>query len=401
MKNRTIRNLAIVLMVPVALAAGCSRTGDKNAPAAAGGGPGGAGRPGQADRVPRVDTATAEIKPLKLVKQYIGEIKPYYSIDVRSTASGWLTSVNVDIGDRVNRNAVLCTIENEDVRAQISQAEANVSIVKASVARAEAELEKVSLETVRVDSLFEKGYVSKREQEQARSAEKQARASLDAAKGQLDQALAQLKNIQVKLRDTTVRAPFSGIVAERYLDPGAYVSPANSVLRLVDDSKVKAVVNVVEEDFPGFREGAAAEITADSYPGETFSGKIVRIAPSIDNVSRTAVVEILLANPEGKLRGGMTARAGMVMADNAAALVIPENALRRDVETGLVFALLVADGKAVRREVRPGIKTPGAVEIIEGLNPGDVVITGDTRVSDGMKVEVAGGGQGGKGGFKR
>ncbi|MFH1539213.1 MAG: efflux RND transporter periplasmic adaptor subunit [bacterium] len=386
-----LKNISVVLMLLIlftAMNAGCSKRGEEGAggegtPPA---GPGGAMR-GE-ERLPRVETAEAGIGPIVLEKQYVGEIKPLYSVDLRSTASGWLTSINVDTGDRIGKNGIVCVIEHDDVAAQAEQAEANISVSKASVARAEAELERVLIESRRAEILYEKGYVSKWELEQAQTADKQARAALDSAKGQLAQSEAQLKNVMVKLRDSTMKAPFSGVVAERYVDPGAYVSPANPIIRLVDDSKVKAVVNVVEEDFPHFREGAAAAILADSYPGEKFEGQIVRIAPALDSISRTAMVEILLPNPDGRLRGGMTARVSLVAAENPSALKIPESALRKNVETGDSFVFVVSGGVASMRDVKIGILAAGEVEIVEGLEPGDAVITGDVRISEGMKVEL-------------
>ncbi|HOO57245.1 MAG TPA: efflux RND transporter periplasmic adaptor subunit [bacterium] len=383
-KLKNISAGMIFMMLFFALLAGCS----SREQGSEGQAPGGTGNQMQSgERRINVEAAETTTGPIVLEKQYIGEIESFFSVDLQSTTSGWITSIKVDTGDRADKNAVICVIKHDDLEAQVEQAEANISVSRASVTKTEAELERIQVDMKRTESLYEKGYISKRELEQAQTAQKQALAELDSAKGQLSQSEAQLKNIKLKLRDTTIKAPFSGFVAERYVDPGAYVSSSNPIVKLVDDSKVKAIVNVVEEDFPIFHEGDQAVIMTDSYPGEKFTGEIVRIAPELDKVSRTAMVEILLQNPNRKLRGGMTARVNLVSAKNPSALKIPDTALRKNVETGENFVFIISEDTASLKIVKTGIIAAGEVEIVEGLEPGEAVITSDTRLSDGMKVE--------------
>ena len=137
--------------------------------------------------------------------------------------------------------------------------------------------------------------------------------------------------------------------------------------------------------------GAAADVLLDTYPGEPFHGEIIRVAPSIDSVSRTAMVEILIANDARKLKSGMTVRAHMVLAEKAETLVIPDGALRKNVETGETYVFVVENGKAAQRIVTPGIETPAEVEILSGLKVGAAVVLGDVRLSEGMQVQTADG----------
>ena len=419
MKTRKAALAAMSIVLCVCLVfSGCKKKQEQ----AAGqqGGPGGRG----GDRTPVVEVIPAQVKPMELVKQYVGAVKPHQSVEIRSTGSGWLTGIDVDAGDRVAGGQVLASIENEDIQAQVDQAKANmdvaaaaldedragISAANASLARARAELEKTAQEAERMKKLHNAGYVSTRELEQAQASEKQAQASVDAAKaqvdqaeaslaadrGRLDQAKAALKNIQVKLRDTAIKAPFSGAVSERFVDPGAYVSPSTPIVTLVDDSSVLAVVNIVEEDFPALRVGAEATITSDAYPDETFTGKIVRIQPAMDTESRTSAAEILVENNRGRLRTGMTVRVSLIVDDNPRALAVPEDALKKDVETGKEYVFLLVDGKAASRDVETGIMADGFVEINKGLRVGDKVISSTGRLSDGMEVKT--GGDRGKGG---
>ena len=379
----------IVVILFAGLISGCNKPAKDTPPGGESKQGGGRNGMGAGMRGPGIETAIAVFKPMALEKQYVGDIIPFFTVDLKSTASGWLSGINVDTGDTVHKNGVICTIKNDDIQAQVEQAQANILVAKAAVSGAEVDRDRLRLEGDRSESLFAKGYISKQELEQAQSSLKLAGTSLEAKKGQLALAEAQLKNIQVKLKDSIVKAPYSGVVAERYVDPGAYVSPANPIVRLEDNSKVKALINVVEDDFSRVRMGVIADVLIDSYPEEKFTGKIIRISPSMNKSSRTAAVELLIPNKDGKLKSGMTARVNLVLASKPSALVIPESALRRDVEKDFSYVFTVDKGTARLRKIETGIISAGDVEITSGLKPAETVVVGDVRISDGMKIETS------------
>jgi RND family efflux transporter MFP subunit len=396
-KFEMIKSVIIPALALTVLLTGCSKQGATKDAAASGDSKKG-GKPGMRDamRGPRIETTAAVFKPIVLEKQYVGAITPFLTVDVKSTASGWLRNITVDTGDTVLKNSVIGVIENDDIQAQVEQSQAGILVSKAAVTRAEVDLERIKLESNRSESLFAKGYISKQELEQAQASEKLAEAAVESAKAQLILSEAQLKNIKVKLRDSSVKAPFTGVVAQRYVDPGAYVSPSNPIVRIEDNSKVEALINVVENDFSHIRKGASTDILIDSYPDQKFSGRIFRISPSMDKASRTAAVEILIPNGGGKLKSGMTARANIVLSRNPNALIVPESAVRRDVEQDFSYVFVVEKGIAHERKIETGIVSGGEVEITGGLKPGEVVVNGDVRMSDGMKIEASRG----KGGRK-
>ncbi|HOC93637.1 MAG TPA: efflux RND transporter periplasmic adaptor subunit [bacterium] len=372
-----IKIAAMLVAAGTMCATGCSKKSapaneSAGAPSAAAaqnkpGGPGGAGQ---------LKTATVETRQISLKREYIGEVAPAYSVEARGTASGWLANLKVDIGSRVAAGQELCRIDNEELKAQAEQARAGIAAAEFALARAEAALEQVGNEAARAESLYSKGYISQRELESAQSTRKQHKASVDAARAQLDQATAQLKTAQSRLNDTAIRAPFSGVVAERYLDNGAYVSPSSAILRLIDDSEAKVVINAVEEDVPWIKIGADAEVTVDAWPGRSFSAKVKRVSPSIDRNSRTGAVEIILPNKSGDLRTGMTARVRLTVAHKEQALTLPAGALKSD--AGATYVMLKTAGEPERREVQTGIKTSESVEILSGLTEGDVVVVAGT-----------------------
>ncbi len=400
---------AAALLAAALLITGCAKKDGKDAAGAegkapgaaagmqagrgAGGGRGGFGPAGGS--APK--TAVAEMKPITLVREYVGEVTPAYSVDLRSTTSGWMKSISVDIGSRVTKGQPICVIDHDDLQAQAEQSKASIASAEASVARAQAELQQAHNENERAKALYSKGIISKNELEDAETTKKQMQASLDAAKAQLAQSKAALKAIEIKLRDTTILAPFSGIVAERFIDAGAYVSPSTSIVTIIDDSAVKVVVNVIEDDLPKIRTGAAADVATDAWPDRKFAGRVLRISPSVAANSRTAAVEILIPNSGGALKSGMMARVSLIASRKPSALVIPEAALNTDPASGGKYVNVMGKDGPERRDVGVGIETSAEIEITHGLSAGDKVAIGSISSNGGSGRGPGGSAAGGTG----
>ena len=139
----------------------------------------------------------------------------------------------------------------------------------------------------------------------------------------------------------------------------------------------------------GPHQGQSISITVDAFPGETFGGKVVAIAPVIDPNSRSVQLRAQIANPDARLRPGQFAKLTLDTSTGGDAILVPEQALMQEGETRFVFT--VVDGKAVRTEVTTGRRVPGKVQVLEGLQAGDVVIVagqGKPMMQDGMPVMV-------------
>lgn len=440
--------IAVVILASGAVFfVGCSKKGDKGGPgkaAAAQGSPSDA-RGGEKGKSAKLVTAVADFKPMTQQREYIGEVQPAFSVDMRSNGSGWLKSISVDIGRKVTKGQPLCVVDQQDMQAQREsiqaqgqqamalnqsaqaqgqqtqaqnqQAQAAISAAEAAVARAEADLDQAKSDETRTEALFQKGYVSQADLENAKTAIKrfqaalnatnaqlqqtkagfsqskaqmqQSQAQISASQAQMSQYKAQLKSMDVRLNDMTIRSPFTGVVAERYVDAGAYVSPSTSILKIVDDSSVKVVINATEDDITRVSIGAPAAIKVDSWPNRQFDGKVIRIAPVVDSVSRTGAVEIQISNESRALKGGMMARVSLVAAQNPSALAIPVAAVQIDQVTGGKF-VMVMEGKNLHRvDVETGIQSGDYVEITKGLAAGDKVVV------SGLSPDAGNNGNGG------
>ena len=219
-------------------------------------------------------------------------------------------------------------------------------------------------------------------------------AQLDLARAQVMQSKARLEELRVILANTLIVSPVDGFVARRAADQGAYVSPNAPVVDVVDINKVRLVAAVVEKDLRRIRAGQEADVEVDAYPGETFKGRIARVAPVLDPTTRTATIEVEIPNPGYRLKPGMYAKVSVTTDTRANALVVPRNAVI-DLE-GKRGVFVAADQVASFRVIEIGVEEDLRVEVISGVTENDKVITtGAGALRDGDRILLAGAGAGG------
>jgi len=221
---------------------------------------------------------------------------------------------------------------------------------------------------------------------------------VDVANAQGVQTQARGDELKVTLTNTVIISPVDGFVGKRNLDPGAFAGANTAVVSVVDISSVRMVSNLVERDFRRVVAGVEAQVEVDAFPGEKFSGKVSRVAPVFDSATRTAAMEIEVPNPGYRLKPGMYARVQLTVDRRVDALTVPRSAVV-DLE-GKRGVFLIDDGNIARfNVVRTGLQDPTRVEILEGLNEGQrVITTGAMALRSGDKVQVIGAGRGGRGG---
>lgn len=207
----------------------------------------------------------------------------------------------------------------------------------------------------------------------------------------------------VKFELVDVTSPTSGVVTKRYLDEGSQVSPPSPgtpLFRVINIDQIKVVVNVVEKDLGQVSLGQEATIKVDAYPEKVFLGRVSLISPVVNQLTRTADVEIALSNPEHFLRPGMSAQVEISLGKKDNLLLIPAYTILQEGEKKRVF--VVMDGKAIPRDIETGISQKGWVEIKSGLAENDSLITsGQFLVRADEPVKIMAGsesGSSGKGG---
>lgn len=364
------------LAMAAALAAGCSPAGKK---------PGGTGAVDVKKMLPvAVRTATIEPGTVTEKLQFTGELESPLSVQVSSKSQGRLGKLElaggaeVTEGVEVKKGDTIAEIEHRDLEAQLALSEAQVQ-------QAEAVLADRERERRRLEALFA-GEVAT---EQARDT---AVAAHESAKAALAQAKAQLKLAKVNLDEAYLRAPMDGVVAERYVDPGAMVGASMPILRLVQMSPLRLMVSVPARILPILEPGKTpVEVRTDAHPDRVFRCVVARIFPIVDEKTRTAPVEILLDNERGAngqwmLRPGMYATAEVGMAMRSSALMAPASSVVRVLDRHVVF--VVENGAARAAPVKTGVRSGDQVEIVDGLKAGDeYVVMGQNKLTDGVRVE--------------
>ncbi len=231
----------------------------------------------------------------------VGNLVGAATVQAAPKINGRLLSVTVRMGDRVTRGQTMARLEDSEIQEQVRQAEASFKVAEATVRQREADLRFSETNLDRSRSLFERQLLSKQTLDDAESRQQASAAQLDLARAQLAQSQARVEELRINLTNTVVTSPVTGFVGSRTLDPGAWVTPNTAFISVVDISTVRLIANVVEKDLRRISAGLVAEVGVDAYPGEQFMGKVARVAPVLDPATRTAQIEVEIANPQGRL----------------------------------------------------------------------------------------------------
>jgi RND family efflux transporter MFP subunit len=213
-------------------------------------------------------------------------------------------------------------------------------------------------------------------------------AQVDLAKAQQAQNDARLQELKFNLQNTIIASPVDGFIGRRNVDPGAMVNTNTAIASVVDISRLKLVVNVVEKDLRMVTAGDVGIVEVDAYPGEKFNGRIARVAPVLDPATRTASIEI--PNPGHRLKPGMYARITLTVEERKHVLVAPKNAVI-DFENKRGVWMPTEEKRARFTPVELGIEGTDTIEIVTGLKEGDrFVTTGAAAVRNNDQLVIAG-----------
>jgi RND family efflux transporter MFP subunit len=296
--------------------------------------------------------------------------------------------VLVDIGDPVIAGEVVIRLDRTNYGLGVKQAQAALAAAEAAVSQADAQFEQAEKEFHRAAELLEEKVIPQSRFEAAEAAFKSAREAVSHAKAQRDRARAALETALEHLKDTEIRSPISGAVVERTVEIGQAVEPGVQLLRIIDQSYLKADIDLPEGDIGRLAPDDTAMIMVDAYPKEVFPGKVVSINPMVDRQTRTFRVRIQVPNQQGKLMDGMFARVRLSVGRHCA-LAVPRDALSRLPGSGTYYVFFVEGNKAVKRTVEIGAVNDQWAEVMKGLVEDDKVVTSGTgRLRSGMDVTV-------------
>lgn len=370
-------------------------------------GGGAGGRGGRAGAVAMtVESAQVSRHEVAEFITVVGNLIGETTVDVVPRVGGRIEAVTVKMGDRVTKGQVVAKMDDRDVREQISQAIANLEVNKATVRTRESDLKSAETTMQRQKTMLGAGLSSKQNFDDADARYSSALAQLDVAKAQTSQTQSRIEELRVTLSNTSVVSPVDGFVGKRNLDAGAFAGQNTPVVSVVDLRIVRMVANLVEKDFRRVQQGLEATVEVDAFPGEQFSGTISRVSPVFDAATRTATMEIEVPNPGYRLKPGMYARVAMLVDRQADALTVPKTAL---IDVDGKRGVYVIDQNVARfRPIRTGLQDVERVQVLEGVDEGQRVVTiGALAIKDGDPVQLAGarggrtGGTGGTGGGRR
>jgi RND family efflux transporter MFP subunit len=273
----------------------------------------------------------------------------------------------------------------------MEQARAELEVALANVADIKSTLDVATREFDRSKALREKQVISESDIEQAEAQYRAAQARYAVAQAQVKQREAAFKTAEVRLSYTQISVSWDDgspkrMVGERLVDQGAMLRANDPIVSVLDIDTVLAVVYAIEKDYPHLKEGQSVSITTDAFPGEIFTGKVVRKAPLLRETSRQARVEIEVANADRRLAPGMFVRVAVQFDEVANARVVPLNAVvRRDDKNG-IFVVDTTTKTARFVPVTIGISTPHKCEIKNGGVDGLVITLGQHLLEDGNSI---------------
>ena len=306
-----------------------------------------------------VITAMATNETFTETLEALGTAKANEAVVVTPTLEERVIDILFEDGDSVRKGQVLVKLDDSEARYQLEEA-------KAALREQQKQYE-------RTRKLAKTNSTS--------------RSRLDEEKSLLEIAEAQVALLGARLRDYTIRAPFSGILGIRQISTGAVVD-SDTVITTLDDTTIIKLDFTIPETYLGvLQNGMSVAAQSPAYPDRQFNGTVTAISSRVDPETRTLTIRAKIPNPDGLLKPGMLLTVNLVK-DRSQALIIPEEAVLLDKDKK--FALLVtADSTVEKKEIMTGRRSPGIVEVTSGLNAGQqVIIKGLTRVRPGSSVNV-------------
>ncbi len=304
------------------------------------------------DEAIQVKVETAKMQEIDQIYEFTSTVDAAVKNFISSAGGTRIEKIWVEVGQKVSKGQKLVTMENTNLYTSQTQ------------------LANLENEVKRMEALYVSGGISKQQLDQIKTQEEVAR-----------------KNIKNLEKNIVLTSPISGIVTMRNFDNGD-LAASQPILQVMQISPVKLKFNINESFYNKVKVGMTVKTTVDVFEGEEFTGKISLIAPTIDPLTRTFMVEAQITNANQRLRPGMFGRVELNLG-RAKKVIIPDVAIIKQSGTNNKFVYIEKDGVVEYRQVELGRRLGSHYELLSGVEDGEnVVITGQTRLIDGKKVVV-------------
>ncbi len=397
MNRRLVGSLPVALLLAAPIAFGACSSGDAK----------GKDRPAAPAAVLVAPSAAVE-QPMARFIRATGTLMAEEQADVAAETAGRVISAPIERGTLVRAGAELVRLSSAETDAQLKEAEANAAQIEArlgltsggpfdvnavpEVQNAKASSELAQGEFNRIKSLLDQRVVSQSEYDQRRTQMEAARQQYEAAKNgaaqqyqSLQAARARVSLARKAFTDTVVRAPFNGVVAERLVSTGDYVTKGMKVAIVVKVNPLRVQLTVPEQSVSTVAVGQPVSFAVDAYAGRQFEGRVKYVAPALQADQRALTVEAIVPNPDGVLKPGLFATARIEQAARTPGVLVPAAAVLTSAGTSRVY---VVNGDHVdERIVTTGETVGDLVEVTKGLKAGERVATKNVaQLADGIKV---------------
>ena len=314
---------------------------------------------------PRVQVERPVKKSVSSELQLNGDILAWEQSTLYSTVAGYLTAIRVDKGDRVKQGDVLAIIDDRETEKEYERAAADFRLQEITYDRLQEALPQTPNLVSRQD--------------------------VDAAKAKYESAKATMERLKILVGYATIRAPFSGVITQRWADPGAMIQAANTsmnsmaIVRIASMDKLRIRVDVPESEVPLVKVGTKATVTVRELPGQEFNGKVSRFGVALEQNTRTMQTEIDIPNPKHILRPGMFVKVTLQFATEENALTIPATAIVTEKNHTFVYCV---EGNIARKKAIIIGRDDGIHPVIaQGLNGDElVIVAGKESVVEGARV---------------
>lgn len=340
-----------------------------------------------AEKAVNVRVHAAEQKSLRPFLDTTGTLNPYEEVIVSAEVDGILKGMKVNEGSVVSKGTLLAVIDDIDYDLEVKKADA-------ALKQAEANFANTKLEYQRKDALFKEQLVTQQQFDDVST-----RLSLAAA--EVERAKASLSLAKQKLSKTLIYSPLAGVVKEKKVERGNYVRNGTPLFTIIQTNPIKLNFTVAEKDIGRLKAGQDVFFAVDAIPEKEFKGKVSIIYPSLEEKTRTLLIEALVPNPSGILKPGLFAHVTLYTGSERGIVLVPVTALLYEGEEIRVFVAegdranerTVKIGQQYKLQSSAGSPQPAAkeyTEIIEGVKEGELVVTvGQQNLFEGAKVNVA------------
>jgi len=332
-----------------------------------------------------VEVLNPYTKDIAISNTLSGKLSAIEDVMIMAEIPAKVTSVRVKIGDRVSEGDVLFTLDDENVRKQIEQAQAGYNLAAKNLEMQMEQIQNAKVNLERIEKLYNEGAVSKQQFEQAKLGASEA--NVEALKAQVNQAKVGLDQALSQLEKTVVKSPIDGFAAAINIQENEFATNSQPAMRIVNTDKLTVNLGVSEEIINKIREGQKVNVKVKVALDETIEGIVKAVSPVPDDRTQIYPVEIEIDNSSGIIKPGMFAEIIFNVEEVKDVLVVPSNSIIERNQNKFVY--VVENNKAKIKEVKTGLDDGKVVEIKEGLSKDDkVIVKGQDFVEDGVEVRI-------------